>query len=122
MAQDKYINLNDANAQKIDLFWTKLRPFVKNIKGGEDNLIYIDSDGSLSERYITAYFPVRIDMTTKGDSPKLKFIFQESELDQYLMQHPDNQTLETALFAFSWHNNNLKDIKNELLNSYDQSL
>lgn len=107
------------NTEKIDLFWTKFKPYSKNFVQKQNIFyIYIEHDGSLNEDYITRVFPrrVEIELSQIANPPKINFIFTKEKIYELLKNHPNEDYRKNFFYAFKFDGKDLYDIKSKLNN------
>lgn len=102
------------NTRETDLFWKKLRPYMKNIQTNSVNLVYIDNNKGLDKKYIKNLFPKRIAINLRAtlNPPVVNFIFNKEDLLDAIER---NQNYN--LFAFKVEGQHLLDIKQETLDT-----
>lgn len=103
-----------ADAAKIELFWNKIEPFLKNIKEPPAiNYIYISNKSDVDNKYIQEMIADRITITHKMvyDPPKINLVNNQAELIEVL----NKKGLNDSVYAFQFDGKELIDIKEGVL-------
>ncbi len=100
-------------SDKIESYWTDIKPIFENIKPDQTTVIYTENNGNLDESYIKGIFPLRVGIYLGQiqNIPKVKFIFNQKEIENI---DPQN------FYAFSFDGKNIVSIKDKVLKSITQ--
>ena len=93
-----------ADAAKTELFWNKIDPLLKNIKGPPTiNYIYVNNISNLDNKYIAGMMSDRIMITRKMvyNPPKINLIFTQLEFTKRLNKKNPDDTFHA--FQFDGH-------------------
>lgn len=106
---------NGADAAKIELFWNKIEPFLKDVKEPPNtNYIYIDNITDVDDKYIKEMVADRITISRKmvDNPPKINLMFYQPEFLEILNKKTSNDNI----YAFQFDGKEVIDIKEKLLN------
>lgn len=101
-----------ADAAKIELFWNKIEPLLKDIKEPpETNYIYIDNISDMDNKYIKEMMADRITIRRKmvDNPPKIGLIFSQPEFMAVLDSNTNGN-----IYAFQFNGKEVIDIKEKL--------
>lgn len=104
-----------ADAAKIELFWNKIEPFLKDIQEPPVvNYIYINNISNVDNKYIKEMLADRIIIRQKmvDNPPKINLFFSQPEFMEVFNKNPNDN-----IYAFAFNGKEVIDIKNKLLNT-----
>jgi len=101
---------NGVDAAKIERFWNKLAPFVKNVKPPPQvNYIYIEQTDGIADSEIKDLADrITIEQRAVYNPPNISFIFDKTEFMEILKQKSSD-----SFYAFGFDGTNLIEIKEE---------
>lgn len=104
-----------ADVTKIELFWNRIEPLLKDIKEPPNtNYIYIDNISDVDDKYIKEMVADRIIISRKmvENPPKINLIFTQAEFMEVL-----NKKTNDNIYAFQFDGKEVIDIKEKLFNT-----
>lgn len=104
------------DAVKIELFWNKIEPFLKNVvEPPNTNYIYIENNSDVDEKYIKEMIADRTTITLRmvNNPPVVNLIFSKQAFMEVLNKKGSNDNI----YAFQFDGKEVIDIKEKVFNT-----